>query len=203
MRQQYKYQVMRNCCVNLFSTMDVYATTPWIHETNFTLHEGIYAEKVIYICMSLCLFFHHNVGIRFHPISIKNDYISSIIWNIQSIAWMEGSESWNKLQELSVLNLPIHAKYSKQKRHSVGVYRQAYSGIPLAVGFVGRDRRLWNSMVQGTRRFRQFRVVSCVIPYVLCGGLYCLRCRWLFVGGPCPPLYIRGGQGYMESSSRV
>ena len=116
-RQQYKYQVMRNCCVHWFSTMDVYATTPWIHETNFTLHEGIYAEKVIYICMSLCLFFHHNVGIRFHPISIKNDYISSIIWNIQSIAWMEGSESWNKLQELSVLNLPIHAEYSKQKRH--------------------------------------------------------------------------------------
>ena len=59
---------------------------------------------------------------------------------------------------------------------SVGVYRQACSGIPLAVGFVGRDRRLWNSMVQGTQRFRQVRAASCVIPYVLCGGLYCLRC---------------------------
>ena len=46
-------------------------------------------------------------------------------------------------------------------------------------------------MVQGTQRFRQVRAKSCVIPYVLCGGLYCLRC-WLFRGGPCPPLYIRG-----------
>ena len=36
----------------------------------------------------------------------------------------------------------------------VGVYRQACSGIPLAVRFVGRDRLLWNSMVQGTQRFR-------------------------------------------------
>jgi len=34
---------------------------------------------------------------------------------------------------------------------SVGVHHQACSGIPLAVGFVGRDRRLWNSMVQGTQ----------------------------------------------------
>ena len=32
----------------------------------------------------------------------------------------------------------------------VGVYRQVCSGIPLAVRFVGRDRLLWNSMVQGT-----------------------------------------------------
>ena len=47
----------------------------------------------------------------------------------------------------------------------------------LAVGFVGKDRQLWNSMVQGTQRFRQVRAASCVIPYVLCGGLYCLRCR--------------------------
>ena len=37
---------------------------------------------------------------------------------------------------------------------AIGVYRQACSGIPLAVRFVGRDRRLWNSMVQGTQRFR-------------------------------------------------
>ena len=59
----------------------------------------------------------------------------------------------------------------------VGVYRQACSGIPLAVGFVGRDRWLWNSMVQGPQGFRQVRAASCVIPYVLCGGLYCLRCR--------------------------
>ena len=59
---------------------------------------------------------------------------------------------------------------------SVGVYHQACSGILLAVRFVGRDRLLWNSMVQETQRFRQVWPASCVIPYVLCGGLYCLRC---------------------------
>ena len=60
---------------------------------------------------------------------------------------------------------------------AVGVYRQTCSGIPLVVRFIGRDRLLWNSMVQGTQRFRQVWAASCVIPYVLCGGLYCLRCR--------------------------
>ena len=42
----------------------------------------------------------------------------------------------------------------------VGVYRQACSGIPLAVGFVDRDRLLYNSMVQGTQKFRQVRAAS-------------------------------------------
>ena len=65
--------------------------------------------------------------------------------------------------------------YSMGKAY-VGVYRQACSGIPLAVRFVGRDRRLWNSMVQGTQRFRQVRDASCVVPYIMCGRLYCLRC---------------------------
>ena len=74
---------------------------------------------------------------------------------------------------------------------SHGVYRQACSGIPLAVRFVGRDRLLWNSMVQGTERFRQVRAASCVIPYVLCCCLYCLRC-WCVWRGPCPPLFIQG-----------
>ena len=60
--------------------------------------------------------------------------------------------------------------------NGVGVYRQACSGIPLAVWFVDRDQRLWNSMMHGTQRFRQVRAASCVIPYVLCGGLYYLRC---------------------------
>ena len=41
---------------------------------------------------------------------------------------------------------------------------------------VGRDRLLWNSMVQGTQGFRQVRATRCVIPYILCGCLYCLRC---------------------------
>jgi len=59
---------------------------------------------------------------------------------------------------------------------AIGVYRQACSGIPLTVRSVGRDRRLWNSMVQGTQRFRQVRAASCVIPYVLCGGLYWIMC---------------------------
>src|SRR6185312_10452496 len=85
---------------------------------------------------------------------------------------------------------------------AVGVYRQACLGISLAVGFVGRDRRLWNSMVQGTQRFRPVRAVSCVIPYVLCGGLYCLRCRCVSRGS-LPALIYPGGQGYMESPSRV
>ena len=46
-------------------------------------------------------------------------------------------------------------------------------------------------MVQGTQRFRKVRAASCVIPYVLCGCLYCLWC-YVFRGGPCPPLYIWG-----------
>ena len=79
-------------------------------------------------------------------------------------------------------------------------YCQACSEIPLVVGFVGRDRRLWNSMVQGTQRFRQVRAASCVIPYVLCGDLYCLRCRCVSRGS-LPALIYPGGQGYMESPS--
>ena len=73
----------------------------------------------------------------------------------------------------------------------VGVYRQTCSGIPLAVRFVGRDRLLWNSMVQGTQRFRQVRAASCVIPMscvVVCIDLGVDD----FGGGPCSPLYIRG-----------
>ena len=84
----------------------------------------------------------------------------------------------------------------------VGVYRQACSRIPLAIGFVGRDRLLWNSIVQGTQRFRQVRAASCVIPNVLCGGLYCLRCRCLWRGYLSALIYP-GGQGYMETPSRV
>ena len=46
----------------------------------------------------------------------------------------------------------------------------------LSSRIVRRDRLLWNSVVQGTQRFRQVRAASSVIPYVLCGCLYCLRC---------------------------
>ena len=43
---------------------------------------------------------------------------------------------------------------------SVGVYCQACSGLPLAVVFVGRDRLLYNSIVQEIQRFRQVRAAS-------------------------------------------
>ena len=76
----------------------------------------------------------------------------------------------------------------------VGVYRQVCLGIYLPVRFVGRDRLLWSSMVQGTQRFRQVRAASCVIHYVLCGFLYCLRCWWYFEGVAARP-YISGGIG--------
>ena len=42
-----------------------------------------------------------------------------------------------------------------------------------------------------------------VIPYVLCSGLYSLRCCSMFWRGPCPPLYSQKGHSYMESPSRV
>ena len=62
-------------------------------------------------------------------------------------------------------------------------WRACYRCLPpsllrdtLSSRIVCRDRLLWNSMVQGTQRFRQVQAASCVIPYVLCGYLYCLRC---------------------------
>ena len=48
-------------------------------------------------------------------------------------------------------------------------------------------------MVQATQRFRQVRAASCVIPYVLCGYLYCLSVD-CFEGVPAHP-YISGGTG--------
>ena len=102
----------------------------------------------------------------------------------------------------SFANLQNRPHLLMKWNQSVGVYRQACSGIPLAVRFVGRDRLLWNSMVQGTQRFRYVWAASCVIPYVLCGGLYCLRC-WSPLRGSLPALIYPGGQGYMESPSRV
>ena len=47
-------------------------------------------------------------------------------------------------------------------------------------------------MVQGTQRFRQVRAASCVIPYVMCGCLYCLRCWYCLERVPTRP-YISGG----------
>jgi hypothetical protein len=52
-------------------------------------------------------------------------------------------------------------------------------------------------------RFRQVQAAICVMPYVLYDGLYYLEVDLeisCFERGPCPPLYIRGGQGYMNPS---
>ena len=57
-------------------------------------------------------------------------------------------------------------------------------------------------MVQGTQGFRQVRAASYVIPYVLCSGLYCLKCRCL-LRGSLPAIIYPGGQSYMESPSSV
>ena len=54
-------------------------------------------------------------------------------------------------------------------------------------------------MVQGTQKFRQVRAASCVILYVLCGGLT----KMIVWRGSLPALIYTGGQGYMESPSRV
>ena len=95
---------------------------------------------------------------------------------------------WHRLIRPS--NSPMNSLKPLPGAPAVGVYRQTCSGIPLD-RFVGRDRLFWNSMVQGTQRFRQVRAASCVIPYVLCGCLYSLDVH-MFRGVPCPPLYIRG-----------
>jgi hypothetical protein len=53
------------------------------------------------------------------------------------------------------------------------------------------------TQLEGARntKLRQVRAARCVIPYVLYGDLYCLRCRMIwrscFERGPCPPFYIR------------
>ena len=39
-------------------------------------------------------------------------------------------------------SLDLAIEFADELAESVGVYRQACSGIPLAVGFVGRDRLL-------------------------------------------------------------
>jgi hypothetical protein len=58
-------------------------------------------------------------------------------------------------------------------------------------------RRHRDQELEGARntKLRQVQAARCVIPYVLYGGLYCLRCRMIwrscFERGPCPPLYIQ------------
>jgi len=48
----------------------------------------------------------------------------------------------------AVSNSPMNSPNPLPGAPAVGVYRQACSEILLAVRFVGRDRLLWNSMVQ-------------------------------------------------------
>ena len=72
----------------------------------------------------------------------------------------------------------------------------------LSSRIVGKDRLLWNSIVQGTQKFRQVRAPSCIIPYdleVVCIALG-VDVVWR---GSLPALIYPGGQGYMESLSRV
>jgi hypothetical protein len=48
-------------------------------------------------------------------------------------------------------------------------------GSPEVVDYRWGVAEIRNSKVQGTRNFRQVQTTESVIPYVLCGGLYCLR----------------------------
>jgi hypothetical protein len=47
-------------------------------------------------------------------------------------------------------------------------------------------------------RFRQVQAARCIIPYVLYGGLYSLRCRMRCFEGVPATLIYSGGQGYMN-----
>ena len=88
--------------------------------------------------------------------------------------WCLQACCWSRLIRPS--NSPMNSPSPLPGAPTIGIYRQACSGIHITLRFVGRDRLLWNSMVKGTQRFRLVRATSCVIPYVLCGCLYCLRC---------------------------
>ena len=54
-------------------------------------------------------------------------------------------------------------------------YRQAHLGIPLGGTLFVEDHRDQEHDGASNTGFRQIRAVSYVIPYILCGGLYCLR----------------------------
>jgi hypothetical protein len=67
---------------------------------------------------------------------------------------------------------------------------KATEGYPEVVDCRWGVAEIRNSKVQGTQNFRQVRTAVCIMPYVLCGGLYCLRC--VLFGVPCPPLCSLG-----------
>jgi len=52
--------------------------------------------------------------------------------------------------------------------------------------------------VQAIRGFIQVRAATCVIPYVILGGLYCLRIIDA-LEGPYPPFCSLGGAGLHET----
>ena len=137
------------------------------------------AQKLIG-CMAALNRFLSRLGERGLPFFNLLKQQDKFEWTIEAAEALENLK--HHLQSPPTLTAPLPGKelllYIAVTTHvvSVGVYYQACTGISLAVRFVSRDRWLWNSMVQGTQRFRQVRAASCVIPYVLCGGLYCLRC---------------------------
>ena len=85
---------------------------------------------------------------------------------------------------------------------AVGVYRQACSGIPLAIGlYIGIDcsRTQWCKEYKDLDRFGSRGVLYptfCVVACIVLGVDYVLR-------GSLPALIYPGGQDYMKSPSRV
>jgi hypothetical protein len=78
---------------------------------------------------------------------------------------------------------------------------QAHRGYPEVVDCRWGVIEIRNLKVQGTRNFRQVRAAICVIPYILCGGLYCLRC-YILERVPAYP-YIVWGTGLYRSPSQI
>ena len=68
------------------------------------------------------------------------------------------------------------------------------------LGWGSQDQELDGNMK--TQGLRQVQAARFVIPYVLCGCLYCLRCCSV-LRGSLPALIYSGGQGYMESPCQV
>jgi hypothetical protein len=66
-------------------------------------------------------------------------------------------------------------------------------------------RRHRDQELEGARdtKLRQVRAARCVIPYILCGGLYSFRCRMIlmiYLEWVPAPLIYPGGQGYKNLS---
>jgi len=84
-------------------------------------------------------------------------------------------------------------------------YWQVYLGIPRSRGLIAGSLRDWEHDGSSNTLFRQIRAARYVIPYVLLGGLYCLRVRWcvmLWRGSYPPSLIKAGGIGLHEILDR-